>query len=357
MSPTDIITHRLVNQQIAGTNFSKPEEMVGWLGAVQAQEYAMSKWAIGLRMAGLKDADVEKAFNEGKILRTHVLRPTWHFVTREDIRWVLHLSAPRVHAVNAYYYRQAELDKKVFKKCNDVLVRALEGGKFLTRTDLQAVLAKSKIVAEGMRLGALMMQAELDGIICSGPRQGKQFTYALIAERAPGTKILPREEALARLTFQYFRSRGPAMVQDYAWWSGLTVKEIMEGVHSLGKEIVQIKINGQEYFMAADRQELPVINKRTSQATFLMPDYDEYGISYKNRSAILPTKSTAAKPAAKPNFVYNRMIVADGRIIGAWKPIQDKKSLNVDTVFFQPLRKTQQAAVTKAIQRYIEFSR
>jgi hypothetical protein len=126
-----LITRRLFNQQIAETHFTKPEEIVTWLGAMQAQEYAMSKWSIGMRIPSLKDADVEKAFNEGAILRTHVLRPTWHFVTPADIRWILALSAPRVHVFNAFAYRYAGLNKKIFKKCNDVLAKSLQGGKFL----------------------------------------------------------------------------------------------------------------------------------------------------------------------------------------------------------------------------------
>ena len=356
ISTSDIISHRLFNQQIAETNFTKPAEIVGWLGAMQAQEYAMSKWAIGLRIPSLKDADVEKAFNEGAILRTHVLRPTWHFVTPEDIRWMLALSAPRVHAFSAYYYRRDGLDQKIFKKCNDVLVKTLRGGNFLTRTALQAELAKAKIIADGTKLGHLMMQAELDGIICSGPRQGKQFTYALLEERAPASKTLTRKEALTELTRRYFTSRGPATLQDFAWWSGLTIKEIAEGITLLGKQITSEKINGQEYFFASDR---PTIKpNRKWQTSFLMADYDEYGISYKDRSPIFSDKKiSGAKNARQANFVFNRMIIVDGKIVGAWKPNIQKKEITVDTVLFQTLSKAKQQEVAKAIKSFLRFSK
>ena len=353
MSPSDIIPHRLFNQQIAVTNFTKPAEIVAWLGAMQAQEYAMSKWAIGLRIPSLKDADVEKSFNEGSILRTHVLRPTWHFVTPEDIRWMLALTASRVHAFSAYYYRRDGLDQKIFKKCNDVLVKTLQGGNFLTRTALQAALAKAKIIAGGTKLGHIMMYAELDGIICSGPRQGKQFTYALLDERAPATKSLTRKEALTKLTRRYFTSRGPATLQDFAWWSGLTIKEIAEGIALLGKQISSEKINGQDYYFASGQ---PITPNRKWQTCFLMGDYDEYGISYKDRSAIFMDKTIAkAKNARQANFVYNRMIIVDGKIVGAWKPIATKKELTVDTVFFQDLKKAKHLEVAKAIKRYVSF--
>src|ERR1700730_6368858 len=171
MTRSDIIHHRLINQQIAASKFTKPEEIVSCLIAMQAQDFAMAKWAIGLRLPGSIEADIEKAFNEGKILRTHLMRPTWHFVTPADIRWLLGLTAPRVNAVSAYYFRKSQLDLPVIKRCNHIIATALKGGKQLTRTALKAALERKKIHTNGVRLGHIMMRAELDGIICSGPRQ------------------------------------------------------------------------------------------------------------------------------------------------------------------------------------------
>ncbi len=210
---------RLHNQLLIQHPFDQPNEVVAWLGAVQAQEYGHAKWALGMRLPGATDVDVERAIAEGSILRTHVMRPTWHFVTSADIRWMLELTGPRVHALNAYYYRQQGLDDALFARSNAVLAKALAGGNYLTRPELQAALAGAGIVADGgLRASYLMMRAELDMLICSGPRRGKQFTYALLDERAPAASSLPRDEALAELTRRYFTSHGPATLKDFAWW-------------------------------------------------------------------------------------------------------------------------------------------
>ena len=244
---------------------------------MQAQEYAMAKWAIGLRLPGSKDANIEEAFNKGEILRTHVMRPTWHFVHPADIRWLQQLTAPRVNAFNKTYLKKHEIDAALIKKSNDTIIKNLTGGKQLTRTALQSALNKRKIKTDSIRLAWLMMQAELDGIICSGSREGKQFTYALLDERVPATNSITKEEALAILANRYFRSRGPATVNDFSWWSGLSVKECREAIAMLDKAFVSEKINGSEYFF------LPVTPPKMTLAerSFIMPDYDEYGIAYK----------------------------------------------------------------------------
>jgi Winged helix DNA-binding domain len=353
MTASDIINLRLANQQLTGTNFKTPVEVIRWLGAMQAQEYAMAKWAIGLRLPGIKESGIEKAFNEGSILRTHVLRPTWHFVLPEDIRWMLELTAPRVNAFNAYYYRFLELDKKIFKKTNNALIKILQGGKQLTRTEIGQELERAKIKASGQKLGALMMSAELDAVICSGAKKGKQFTYALLDERAPLAKSLTREEALFELTRRYFTSRGPAMLHDFVWWSGLTVKDAKDGIAMLPADFVHETIKDKEYIFKGDVTASPSeLNK--PQATFLMPDYDEYGIAYKDRSAIFDAEAHA-ESTSRGNPVFNRMIVVNGRIVGSWKPKVGKKSLEIETVFFKPLAKSRQGVLGKAIKRYKDF--
>jgi len=160
MNVSEIIRRRLTNQQIDDTKFSDPQEIVAWMAAMQAQEYAMAKWAIGLRLPKLKDDVIEKAFNDGAILRTHLMRPARRFVTPADIRWMLALTAPRVNAVNAYYYRKFELDTEVFKRSNDIIIKTLQGGKHLTRAILKSALEQEGIMADGLRLSYIMMRAE-----------------------------------------------------------------------------------------------------------------------------------------------------------------------------------------------------
>ena len=180
MPELNITGLRLANQRLSASSFRSPVEVVSWLGAVQAQDYAGAKWALSLRANGISDAQIEQACTDGSILRTHLLRPTWHFVAPDDIRWMLKLTAPRVHAASAFMYRQSGLDKAIFKKSNTIIEKSLRGGRQLTRTELASALDQAGIPAEGFHLGYLMMYAELEGIICSGARRGKQFTYALL---------------------------------------------------------------------------------------------------------------------------------------------------------------------------------
>lgn len=351
MKTADIIRHRLLNQQIGSTAFKTPEEIVHWLVAMQAQEFAMAKWAIGLRLPGWNDSTIEKAFNSGVILRTHLMRPTWHFVTPPDIRWLLALTAPRVHAVSAFMYRQSELTPAIFRRSNDTLLKTLEGGKQLTRTQLQAALKKKKIVADGFRLGYLLMYAELEGIICSGPRQGKQFTYALLEERVPPVKTPDREEALAGFTRRYFASRGPATLRYFAYWSGLTMKEAKACAALLPAGFEHVMINGQDHLFLPSSS-----NHKTArlQTTFLLPDYDEYGMSYKDRDAILPPGKPAGKDP-RSNPVFNHMIVVEGKMAGTWQRTIQKNTVRVETACFVPLSKAKQQALQKAVKRYSSF--
>jgi hypothetical protein len=350
MNTNDIIRYRLFNQQIAETKFSKPAEIVSWLVAMQAQEYVMSKWAIGLRLPGSTDEMIEKAFTDGLILRTHLMRPTWHFVTPKDIRWLLKLTAPRVEAASAFMFRQLELDTKTFKRSNNIIAKTLEGGKQLTRTELQAVLKQKKIIAEGHRLAYIVMKAELDAVICSGAKRDKQFTYALLDERVSPIKPLTKKEALAELATRYFTSRGPATTKDFATWSGLSVTEAKEGVAMLSSKFIKEKIHEQEYiFIPASWG----INNKI-QTSFLMPDYDEYGMGYRDRSAIFNTKVDLSQ-FKNDNPIFNRMIIIDGKIEGTWKRVIKNNAVKIEAIPFAPLSKAKQQVLKKAIKKYCVF--
>jgi hypothetical protein len=275
MTRLDIAHQRLVNQHIATDPFEKPDDVVNWLVAVQSQDYFGAKWALGLRLRqDAHDADVDRAFNEGSILRTHMLRPTWHFVTPADIRWLLALTAPRVHAANATMYRRLELDNATLKRSRRALTKALQGGQHLTRDELRRALEKSGVAADnGQRLAYIVMHAELDGLICSGPRRGKQFTYALLEERVPPTRSLGREEALTELTRRYFASRGPATAQDFAKWSGLTVADAKHGLEAIKGQLQHEKLNGEDYWFTSSVSTAGL----ASPTAHLLSFYDEYG--------------------------------------------------------------------------------
>jgi len=350
MTLSDIARQRFFNQHIARGKFEKPDEVVARLGAMQGQEYAMAKWGVAQRMREINDADMEQAFAEGKILRTHLLRPTWHFVAPADIRWLLALTGPRVQAVNAYMYRKLEMDSAFFKRSNAALTKALQGGKQLTRVELASALQQAGIPTTGeLRMGYILMRAELEGIICSGARRGKQFTYALLEERVPQVKKLERDEALVELVKRYFTSRGPATMKDFVVWSGLTMSDVKRGIEMLKPKLEHDEIDGQTYWFAdSEFSELG-----PSKTAHLLPIYDEYVMGYKDRSAMLGALE-AEQPNAS-NIAFDNIIVIDSMLIGSWKRTLSKSEVLVETNFNIPLTKTVQQAVAAAVERYGKF--
>lgn len=221
------------------------------LGAVQAQDFTAAKWALGLRVKNSTNADIEKAFNNGSILRTHVMRPTWHFIMPKDIRWMLELTAPRVKSLLAGSNRMLGLDDTLFAKSNDAIVSALEGHTHLTRLELKTILADNGIETDVQRLAHIIIRAELDGLICSGPRRGKQFTYALLEERAGMTEKMNREKALERLARTYFTSHGPAQLVDFSWWSGLVKKDAQYALDGIKSDLRQATVDGRTYWFSS----------------------------------------------------------------------------------------------------------
>jgi hypothetical protein len=349
-SSTALLTTRLRNQLLVESSRRKPAQVVSWLCAMQAQEYPSAKWAVGARAPGSQDGDVEQAFNDGLILRTHVLRPTWHFVTPEDIRWLLKLSAPRIHAANAYYYRQSGLDAKTFAKSCAMIHRTLEGGQTLTRAELAVYLKRAKIPADGLKLAYLMMHAELEGAICSGPRRGRQFTYALLDERAPKkTKVFERDEALAELAKRYFSSHGPATARDFAWWSGLTIKDAKTAAAS-ADSLESTSINGAEHWTAKDSNPTPF----KSVGALLLPNYDEYLVAYKDRAPFVDA-ARAANIVARSNGAFANHLVVDGCLTGSWSRTLTSRSVLVEVAPYKRLTPAQSRAVANAVESYGEF--
>ena len=349
MTSSEIIKLRLFNQQLAEKKITKPHELVSWMGAMQAQDYAMAKWAIGLRIPGSDDTMVEKAFNEGKILRTHVLRPTWHFVTPQDIRWMIELTAPRILSSLAHNDRHLSLDKKILKKTNDTLAKALEGGKQLTRDEVKSVLQKAKIDTSELRFIHLLEHAELDRVICSGTKVGNQFTYALFDERA-SSKTMERDEALAELTKRFFTSRGPATIYDFAWWSGLSVSEAKKGIEMVKNKFKRESIDGKEYFF----RDPASFKNKMAQTALLLPNYDEYVISYKDRTEAIDKKYLRVILKER-NAVFTNSVLINGKIEGIWQRAITNNSFIVKTRFFSTLTRTRQQLLTKAIKRYGKF--
>ncbi len=259
MNLSDIKQLRMHNQCISESLFELPEQVVSWLGVMQAQDYTAAKWAVALRCNNLTNSLLDQAFAEGKILRTHVLRPTWQLVTPADIGWMLQLSAQRVHEQMAHWYRSSGLDNAVFKKTNAIITKVLRGGNQLTRFEIGSVFKHSSIGFElnNLQLAFIMLHAELDGVVCSGALKGKEHTYALLEERAPKTIKLTRDEALAELTKRYFASHGPATVKDYAWWSSLSVAEVKRGIEIVASQLNHETLAGHDYWFVISDDNKP----------------------------------------------------------------------------------------------------
>ena len=350
MPNLDIAHRRLHNQFLSQQTFENPVEVVQHLGAVQAQDYGAAKWALGLRLRGASEDAIEQAFASGEILRTHIMRPTWHFVTPADIRWMLMLTAPRVLMTIAYYDRTLELDGATLLKSSYVLAKALQGGKQLTRAELASELQQVGIACDNLqRLGHIIMHAELDGIICSGARRGKQFTYALLDERAPQCRILDREEALAEFARRYFTGHGPATLQDFVWWSGLTVADAKAGLDMVASQLMREVIDGQVYWSSGAA--LPVHD--LSQTAYLLPNFDEYTVGYADRSAVI---DEADVPKFDPRVgVLNNVIVLNSRVVGTWKRTLEKDAVIITPTLFTSLNETETRALVEAANRYGAF--
>jgi hypothetical protein len=347
---TTIATKRLHQQRLVKDFFQNPEDVVQWFGAVQAQEYAAAKWALALRMSNITDAQVEQAIADGAILRTHVMRPTWHFVIPADLRWLLELTGPRVKAAMASYFRQVGLDDATLSQTNRLLAAALESGKHLTRAELGSMLEQAGISTPNLRLSFILSYAELDRVVCSGARRGKQQTYALFDERVPPTTVLKREEALAKLTQRYFTSHGPATVQDFSWWSGLTVADAKAGIEMVKSELIQEVIDGKTYWFSPELQTEPP----GSPIVHLLPPYDEYLVGYKDRSAVYDQKYNQ-QLSFSDNPLDHYTIAIDGQIAGTWTRMIKKSTLLIEFSPFQPLTNAEVEAIHAAAEKYGKF--
>lgn len=331
MKKSDIARIRLYNQQITSTKFTKPAEIVTFFGGMQAQDYPMAKWAIGLRLPDSTEQKVEQAIEDGEVLRTHLMRPTWHFVAAEDIRWMLKLTAPQIKSASASMFRQLELDRDICQKSNQIITKSLAGEKYLTRQELVSNLENAGIKTNDFRAAYLIMNAELDGIICNGKRRDKHQTYALLDERVQNNTELSREESIFELTKRYFFSHAPATLKDFIWWSGLPASEAKKGLEMNKSNLISEEIEGQIYWMP-DSISLP---KDEPDSVHLLPAFDEFMVSYKDRSASL--EPNLAKSAITGNGIFKPIIVVDGKVLGVWKRSFKKDSVMIEKILFDEL--------------------
>ena len=339
-----LLRHRFRNQRLTGPGFATPADVVAWLGAVQSQDYLGAKWSVGQRVVKGTDALVEDAFNRGTILRTHLLRPTWHFVAPADIRWMLELSAPRIHRLNAYWYRTNGVDHAVVARAGRAVEKALQGGNSCTREEVQELLARAGITAEKMRLAGIMMHLELDQLVVSGPMRGKRHTYALLDERAPAATPIGRDEALARLAHRFFTGHGPATVRHLAWWSSLSLRDSSAGLAAARDRLDGDTIDGVEWFgLAGAAPRSPV------RGAHFIPEYDEALVGLRELGL-----TDLPRSRRKWTDTFLRPVLIDGCRAGTWRRHLGPE-VRLETNLFTRLDPAQAAKLERAAARYGRF--
>ncbi|GGE88254.1 winged helix DNA-binding domain-containing protein [Mycetocola zhadangensis] len=350
MDPLAVIRSRLVRQGLDGEAFGEVADAVAWLGAVQAQEFAEAKWSLAERVRGATDESVEAAFTRGDILRTHALRPTWHFLSRSDARWILRLTRPRVHALNAYWYRKADLDGALFARADHIVTRALADEEFLTRSELADRLREAGIEATGPRLAYILMHAELEELVCSGPRRGRQHTYALFDERVPTSEYEDRsvESGLQELIYRYLRSHGPATLRDVTTWASLPVRESRIALAELGTRIESVTDDNGTVWHWTGHVASAVPKSEPMTRAFLLPMYDEMTVAYQDLRVVLDT--------ALPRVDFlERAVVIDGTTVGTWKRTLAARSVVVEVTLVRELSLGERSALDVVIERFGRF--
>ncbi len=351
MTYQEISHHRLVSQKLYKSTQCSPQEIVRHLGAMQAQDYAMAKWAIGSRCDS-SEKTIEEAINSAKIIRTHILRPTWHFVASDDIYWMLDLSAPQVKRFTTSAAKKYGYDDKKLDQANAKIEKLLYGNIHLTRDEIMQELNIKKTSSDDFLSAAIMMNAELDGLVCNGKMKGKQITYALLEERVvkPKTK-LTKEEALAKLTKRYFESHGPATLLDFSWWSGFSATSCKLAINAIELQLNSVEIENQKYWFGNNSSTAD--NFRES--VHFLPAFDEILISYKTREASILLEHQSK--AFTNNGIFKPIILENGKVIGTWKRTIKKDYTKVETNFFNETESHKKAILfegIKAFENYLE---
>ena len=330
-------------QKLVGPEFSTASEVIAHFGCMQAQDFAMAKWAIARRSTGLTDHMLDEALNDGAFLRTHILRPTWHFVLPQDLGWIMALTGPRVLRLMAGHNRTIKLSEDELHKAADVIVAALAPGKALTRAELAWHLAEAGINASGTRLAHLVIHSELQLLICNGPLAGKQHTYVLAPATVTTVNCPAGDEALARLAKTYVRGHGPSRPVDLSWWSSLTLTQSRRAFELAGLQ--SRRIGTQEFWC-----DLSTVAEAPIPLAALMPAFDE-SISYVRKPIDLDRF-----PAKPPDLARGGgLLFVNGLIGGSWKRKLGSKRVEISVRVHGPLPRALTEAVEFDAARYAAF--
>jgi len=347
MDTTQLLQRRAHAQGI-DARFETPQDVVRGLLAMQAQDYLGSLWAVGLRMRDPSQAAVEAAIAQRRIVRTWPMRGTLHLLVADDVRWMLELLAARSIARDAgRLVRQHGLDAAALQRCRKVIAKVLRDGQPVQRSAVYQALDDAGIVTAQQRGLNITGRLAQEGLICGGPRDGKQPTFVLLDAWVPQAPAKSRDEALAQATLRYFSSRGPATAQDFAWWSGLTLKDAQAGLAMAGNRLAQDTIDGRTYWRAPDAA------AASANSVVLLPPFDEYLLAYADRSAALDPAH--GKQVLGVNGLVSASIVVDGKVAGIWKRVLRKDAVSIAASPFAPLKQPQAKALVAAARHYGDF--
>jgi hypothetical protein len=309
MSREEIINLRLSNHALAEPGFGNASDVVSHFGAIQAQDYGMALWAIGLRMENPLKNTIESQLKGGIILRTHILRPTWHFVHQNDIRWMMELSAPKVKKATQYIDKKEGLTDDVFRKSWNIIEKQYISRQEITKDEVMSCLRSHEMEVSNLLATQIIIRAELEMLLCSGSQKN---TYALFDERVPAGLSFSKTEAIAKLCRIYFISRGPATVKDFAWWSGLSVSEANQGVKEWSGSLSSVIHDNLRYYFF-EPQHWPIQRKVSS----LLPYYDEYTVGYsEGRALAMPIGVDNSETG---NGIFKPLVLRDNQIAGTWR--------------------------------------
>ena len=327
MNYSDISKYHLLSQQIVETDYSSPQKLVEWMGAIQAQDLPMSLLAIALRTQNATVKIVEKALNDGEIIRTHLMRPTWHIVSKNDIYWMLDLTAEPLKRIIGRRYKEMDFNDELMRKANKLLEKNLQGGE-LSRAEIYKIFAENNIRTDENRLSHFLMNAELNQLVCSGSVTGRLQTFCLLEEKVPEKKRFSREESILKLPETYFRSHAPATIEDFAWWSFLSKKDIRWALEELKNKFDSKKIGEETYYFSPEIFE----NKLPKSSVYLLPAFDEFLVSYQSKHVSI--ENLHQRKAVSANGLFYPIIVQNGQIIGTWRKSSVKKNIEIETKFF-----------------------
>ena len=349
MTLNEISLIRLISQQIETPMATTVRELVGQMGAMQAQDFAMAKWAIGKRLRPTDDLEVERAIDRGEVVRTHLMRPTWHLVAAEDIYWMLELTAPQVKSTTRSYDQKLELTEALLAKSRKLILASLKDGNHLTREELMSIHEKAGIATDLNRPQHIMLRSELDGIVCNGARKGNKHTYALLSERVPKNQNITKEEALHRIAWKYFSSHGPATLKDFVWWSGLHVGDARNALEMIRTNLIAEKIGDETYWLTNSIGQLA----EPENSVHLLPAFDEFLISYRDRSASIPQENFAR--AVSSNGIFRPIIVINGKVAGLWSKTTRNGKVTLATELFSPQGSSVKRAIEKEVEEFGKF--